>query len=169
VQRHTSNTFRTDELLVIGSDKTVAFAEIHQMHPVGTTQADSIGDVLLGIVIGFILGIIVLVIIELLVYIVLTMRRQSKETSIGDTTKETITSSEVGESVIKNNLDRVQASILQAIHNGDVLLQSDIPEMFKLTKTRVSEILNEFERSNLIKRERAGRTYRLYSNVIEAQ
>ncbi|MFW9990592.1 MAG: helix-turn-helix transcriptional regulator [Candidatus Odinarchaeota archaeon] len=143
-----------------------SISQIQQMHPDPAT-VDPAGYIITGIIIGFISGIAVLAVLELLVYLVLLTKRQPVVAGKESMTDGTVVPSEVAKSAVKYNLDPVKTSVLQAIHNGDVLLQSDIPTLFKLNKTRVSEILNEFEQLDLIRREKAGRTYRLFFTAVE--
>jgi len=126
----------------------------------------------IGIIVGIIIGVLVLAAILVIVYFLLKYRKErmtvesAKTEEVPAADKMTVmTPSVVDKTALRHNLDPVKKSILQAIHNGDVLFQSDIPDVFKLTKSRVSEILSEFEQLNLIKREKAGRTNRIHSLI----
>ncbi|MFW9992418.1 MAG: helix-turn-helix transcriptional regulator [Candidatus Odinarchaeota archaeon] len=142
---------------------------ITQMQPNHSSTGDPTEFIIFGIIIGIFLGILALAAIELLAYFIFyNKKRQGEvvdEPRIGD--QEVVTTSEVAKAALKNNFDPLKTSILQAVHNGDVLFQNDITELFKLKKTRVSELMTEFEDLGLIKRERSGRTYRIYSTVLE--
>lgn len=123
----------------------------------------------IGLILGILIGMLVLGAILVIVYYFFKSRKEGKtplvpkaDTVTADTA---IAPSIVDKTSFRHNLDPVKTSVLRAIHNGDVLFQSDIHDVFKLTKSRVSEILNEFEQLDLIKREKAGRTNRIHSLV----
>lgn len=142
-----------------------------QMQPGQHNTGDPTEFILFGIIIGIIIGILALAAIELLAYYIIYHKKRQREAidEAGAEQQEVITTSEVAKAALRNNLDPLRTSVLQAIHNGDVLFQNDITDVFKLNKTRVSEILSEFEQLKLIRRERSGRTYRIYSTVLDAR
>jgi uncharacterized membrane protein len=64
--------------------------------------------------------------------------------------------------LIMKSMDQNEQNVLKAIKEQDGITQSTLKFRADLSKAKISQILSDFERKNLVRRELKGKTYAVY-------